>query len=81
MEYTMRRTIQVELEGVTFHMDVETDSAWSEWYPEAIRVDDSERDISKVLDWHAPDLLMKLQEEGDKEIQQLIQERAMSWMV
>jgi hypothetical protein len=80
MEYTLRRTVQIELEGVAMHVDVVTDSTWDEWYEEAIRVDDSERDISGLIDRHAPGLLEEIERAVDVEIRQLIQERAMSWM-
>lgn len=81
MEYTLRRTVQIELEGVAMHVDVVTDSTWDEWYEEAIRVDDSERDISGLIDRYASGLLEEIERAVDVEIRQLIQERAMSWMV
>lgn len=78
MEYTMRRTVQVEVGGVTFSVEVATDSAWSEWYPESIKVDDSERELMGLIDHHAPDLLEDIEEATDIEIKELLYERILA---
>lgn len=78
MESTRRAEVSVNVWGVDYRVAVRTDGPWSEWYEEAIWIDDSERDLCAHYDNHARDLYDNIMQAVDMEVHERLRERALA---
>lgn len=67
------KDVLVDHKGVTFRVTIAPDPTWKEWREEAIYVDDSERDLFRVIEaTPVHDELLRL---IDREVNMLLQEK------
>jgi hypothetical protein len=78
MEYTRRAEVTIELDGITYRVEIVTDSGWGEWYEEGIYVDDSERNLRAHFEKRADGLYENIIQAVAMEVTELTHERVLA---